>query len=144
MFCLDCDYPLDFLDVNRCPECGREFDLQDPTTFRVRLLNPRMVYRARNHMQAHFLAEVLMREGVLPVIREETPGFSGISDCSIWVAPEDYELAYGIIVESSSVENDAVSDAGWICPSCGELIESQFGVCWNCQTKRVDDSDDED
>ena len=26
MFCLACGYPLDGLDVSRCPECGRPFD----------------------------------------------------------------------------------------------------------------------
>jgi len=32
-FCLGCNYPLDGLDVPRCPECGRVFDLQRPSTY---------------------------------------------------------------------------------------------------------------
>jgi hypothetical protein len=32
--CLGCEYPLLGLDDNRCPECGRGFDLSDPATFR--------------------------------------------------------------------------------------------------------------
>jgi hypothetical protein len=31
--CLGCNYSLRGLAENRCPECGREFNLQDPTTF---------------------------------------------------------------------------------------------------------------
>lgn len=31
--CLDCWYVLEGLDRNRCPECGRPFDLGDPLTF---------------------------------------------------------------------------------------------------------------
>ena len=32
-FCLDCDYPLIGLHRQRCPECGRPFDLDDPVTY---------------------------------------------------------------------------------------------------------------
>jgi hypothetical protein len=31
--CLGCNYPLRDLDTRRCPECGRAFDPDDPTTF---------------------------------------------------------------------------------------------------------------
>lgn len=32
--CLCCGYVLDKLPTSRCPECGRAFDLNDPTSFR--------------------------------------------------------------------------------------------------------------
>ena len=31
--CLDCNYSLRGLAQSRCPECGREFHIQDPTSF---------------------------------------------------------------------------------------------------------------
>ena len=31
--CLDCRYPLKGLLEHRCPECGREFNPDDPSTF---------------------------------------------------------------------------------------------------------------
>jgi hypothetical protein len=31
--CLDCNYSLRGLAESRCPECGREFNIQDPTSF---------------------------------------------------------------------------------------------------------------
>lgn len=31
--CLDCDYVLDHLPESRCPECGREFDPNNPATY---------------------------------------------------------------------------------------------------------------
>ena len=34
MRCLTCDYDLRGLSENRCPECGREFDPADATTFK--------------------------------------------------------------------------------------------------------------
>jgi hypothetical protein len=36
MFCRYCDYILDGLPSNRCPECGRNFDPDDPRTYRLR------------------------------------------------------------------------------------------------------------
>src|SRR5438045_3979320 len=33
MRCLSCKYDLRHLTEHRCPECGREFDPSDPTTF---------------------------------------------------------------------------------------------------------------
>ncbi len=34
-FCLGCDYPLNGLTTNRCPECGRPFDPADPHTINL-------------------------------------------------------------------------------------------------------------
>jgi hypothetical protein len=33
MYCLACVYPLDRLQCNQCPECGRSFDPSDPSTY---------------------------------------------------------------------------------------------------------------
>lgn len=33
MYCRKCRYPLDGLSENRCPECGRAFDPQNPSTW---------------------------------------------------------------------------------------------------------------
>jgi hypothetical protein len=34
-YCLGCSYVIDLLPQNRCPECGRAFDPDDPATFAV-------------------------------------------------------------------------------------------------------------
>lgn len=36
MLCLNCDYDLVAIESCRCPECGREFDPGDPSTFETR------------------------------------------------------------------------------------------------------------
>lgn len=35
MWCLDCDYELINLTETRCPECGREFNANDASTFKT-------------------------------------------------------------------------------------------------------------
>jgi len=37
MYCKKCAYPLVGLDRQRCPECGRPFDPDDPRTYRAKL-----------------------------------------------------------------------------------------------------------
>ncbi|MEY4005934.1 MAG: hypothetical protein RLZZ221_2030 [Verrucomicrobiota bacterium] len=36
ILCLNCDYDLTGVLTGRCPECGREFDPEDPSTFETR------------------------------------------------------------------------------------------------------------
>ncbi len=136
MFCLQCDYPLDRLPSNRCPECGLEFDLEDPETFRVRLPQPLIVYRARNYMEAHYLVDVLTREGILSEVRDEMPGFSGVTSSTIRVAPEDAELAQAILQKTEMPAFDEAAGEAWRCPNCGEEVDGHFDVCWQCQTPR--------
>ncbi len=40
MRCLSCKYDLKHLTVNRCPECGREFDPADARTFDPSTMSP--------------------------------------------------------------------------------------------------------
>jgi hypothetical protein len=40
MRCLDCGYDLHGLSENRCPECGRGFDPDDPATYARRVVSP--------------------------------------------------------------------------------------------------------
>jgi hypothetical protein len=37
MYCKHCSYCIDYLQRNRCPECGREFDPTNPATFTTTL-----------------------------------------------------------------------------------------------------------
>jgi rRNA maturation protein Nop10 len=38
--CVNCDYALEYLSVNRCPECGREFDFTRPETYSPTSIHP--------------------------------------------------------------------------------------------------------
>jgi len=40
-------------------------------------------------------------------------------------------------IEDNIVDEPYESVKPWKCKSCSEVIESQFDVCWNCQTPKV-------
>lgn len=51
----------------------------------------------------------------------------------LWVSDRDVERARNIIeaAERESTESPKV----FICTKCGEEVEAQFAVCWNCGTE---------
>lgn len=60
--CLDCGYDLRGLETARCPECGRDFDPRNPTTFGTRADN---VDHRYVRVAAALLATTLVATGVL-------------------------------------------------------------------------------
>jgi hypothetical protein len=51
---------------------------------------------------------------------------------SVWVRNEDYERAAALIAAK-----DTKTRESWICSSCGEVVEDQFGECWKCGRERA-------
>jgi len=47
----------------------------------------------------------------------------------LWVADEDFDRASRLVEPHASPEE-------WHCPKCREIVEGQFGQCWNCGTPR--------
>jgi len=50
----------------------------------------------------------------------------------LWVADQDFERALMIIEEAQ--RDSPESQEMLICSKCGEEVEGQFAVCWNCGT----------
>jgi len=50
----------------------------------------------------------------------------------LWVADQDFKRAKIIIEEAQ--RDSPESQEMLICSTCGEEIEGQFAVCWNCDT----------
>lgn len=107
------------------------------------------VYSAGDLTEAYFLRDRLEEAGikarvvgdalvtgagVLPVGEETAP--------RIWVFQPDETRARELLAEYEQVhrrphtEEDETPAATWKCPTCGEDVESDFDVCWNCQTPR--------
>ncbi|HZK80873.1 MAG TPA: DUF2007 domain-containing protein [Humisphaera sp.] len=110
------------------------------------------IYTARNDMDAHFLKGLLEQEGINSVIQGEAlEGAWGDMPVSarslpgVWVDEADVAKATPIVDEYQKREDahlkepdtdDETAGPTWKCPKCGEEVEDQFDVCWNCGAER--------
>ena len=97
--------------------------------------------RAPNLITAHHWVNVLVMAGIPCELHNRylsgAMGESPAEQCApeIWLMDErDEALATGILDRArNGPERNAKS---WRCQSCGETLESQFTVCWQCGTSR--------
>jgi len=61
-YCLGCGYSLHGLPINRCPECGREFDPANPRTFSIgqEALRARRVQQSFRSARVFFLVSIVL------------------------------------------------------------------------------------
>lgn len=97
------------------------------------------IYRAAHPAQAHLLKGLLEAEGIEAAVvgeygfnvRGEAPVTTETLPRVCVVNAEDAERARAIAV--SFDHGGPARPAGlWVCPSCGESVEGQFGACWKC------------
>lgn len=51
----------------------------------------------------------------------------------LWVRRDhEYALAKEIVEEATRRDVLAEAAPAWRCPGCGEEVEGQFALCWNC------------
>lgn len=102
------------------------------------------VYSAADLAEAHFLRDMLGDAGIeasvvgdtltnmIPLGEETAP--------RVWVHRRDEDRARAALAgyerKHRAPHPDDAPEAVWICPSCGESVEADFDVCWNCQTPR--------
>lgn len=85
---------------------------------------------------AGLLKELLEREGVVCLIRNEqlfaALGEIPFLECcpELWVVDDEVWPRARLLLDSwlKSEENPV----SWVCSSCGETLEGQFGACWQC------------
>jgi len=101
------------------------------------------IYRAAHPAQAHLLRGLLEAEGIESVVigefgfnvRGEAPVTTETLPRVCVVNPDDAARARAIAV-SFDQGDTAGPAATWVCPSCGERVEEQFGACWKCGAAR--------
>ncbi len=95
------------------------------------------IFSAANPVEAHIVCELLKSHGVLAKVHAEHTfslkgeiPFTQDSDPYVWLE-EDIHLkkAKRLIAEYEQQE----CGPDWLCPQCGENVENQFSVCWNCE-----------
>ncbi|RKT24658.1 putative signal transducing protein [Paraburkholderia sp. RAU2J] len=53
----------------------------------------------------------------------------------LWLVDERDEAMARRLIDAAS-HGPAADSPGWRCRQCGELLEAQFTVCWQCGTAR--------
>ncbi|OZC03302.1 putative signal transducing protein [Rubricoccus marinus] len=97
------------------------------------------VYSHPDPSIAHLVRGALENAGITAIVQGdqlgaamgEVPPIAAWAE--VWVKDGDrLEDARSLVVE---VMADPEVDAQpWTCPSCGEVNDAQFAVCWNCGT----------
>lgn len=98
------------------------------------------VYTAETVVQATHIQNVLEAAGIHSELRNHRLA-GGVGEIpfletwpEVWTAALDADHARELIEEA--LHGDIADLAPWNCPSCGERIEGQFAVCWQCGRER--------
>ncbi len=135
MLCLECGYLLHDASASQCPECGREYDPDEPMSFRRALMDPVRLNVVVTLNGSHVLRGVLEGRGIYAIAEEKAAGVVERDRGEVWVDRKNLKMAQRIVAESP------VSTPGreWQCPDCGEMVEPQFETCWACAPSHRDD-----
>jgi Putative prokaryotic signal transducing protein len=104
------------------------------------------IYTAADEREAHFLSNLLADAGIEARVVGDTisslqfpPGEKTAP--SIWVKHADEVESRRLITEWETIRARPHSDdeprPAWKCSACGELVDEDFELCWNCQNPRT-------
>ncbi len=97
------------------------------------------IYVGREAMDAHHIRAILEDRGIAATVMGESlrlawpqipPTLN--TQPAVWVNDTDVKRALDVIREGEIAEATPTQD--WVCPKCGETVEPQFCLCWNCGT----------
>jgi hypothetical protein len=102
----------------------------------------RRLYQAKDRIEAQMLRDFLADQGIeTTLLGDYLAGAAGELPANIfpevWVV-QDQDLAAAAQLLQSWRKGPPESAGGstWTCANCGEVLESQFQVCWRCATPR--------
>ena len=99
------------------------------------------VYSAAHLYEAHFIKSALEDAGIEARV-VESPLLTALGELPasaiaprVWVRTEAFDQARKIVLDYEAHRRAPKTSASeWKCSSCGELNDSSFDICWNCQT----------
>lgn len=97
------------------------------------------VFTSSDSAEVGLLKNVLLKAGIRCVeVNEQVAQVfpSHPFQAELWVENEgDYPAAMALLHEWQAPATPG--GEAWLCPRCGEKLESQFNKCWHCGTHRV-------
>lgn len=99
------------------------------------------VYLAADDSEAYFVKNLLEDAGIKAQVVNDMlvlpPGET--MSPRVWVSHADEARAREIILKWEDERDEQHTEpekAPWKCPACGEDVEADFEVCWNCERPR--------
>lgn len=96
------------------------------------------IYSSDNRVLLYLLQSKLEEKKIKTLIKNEDlsgPAAGQIPPIMVipelWIMEDKYYKEAIQIIEQELLREGA-SKSNWKCPECGEVIEGQFEVCWNC------------
>lgn len=94
------------------------------------------IYSTQNRVMLYLLQSKLSVSGINCMIRNEEPPAAGeippmLAWPELWVL-DDGQYATALQIIQEELTHHSESKKKWLCPQCGEKLEGQFDVCWNC------------
>ena len=109
------------------------------------------VYEAGSTGEAYLIRDMLIDNEVHAVVSGEYSEAAPIAPITdgpqVQVRAADRQRALELV---EAYERDTIHDdpdeeppagAPWTCPKCGEPVDANFEVCWNCEAPRPSDPD---
>lgn len=97
------------------------------------------IFSYRDRLQAGLLKEILAHEGLECTLRNDqlssAMGEIPFTECypELWLV-DDEAFPRAQMFLNAWLRDDISNVDPWICPTCGECCEGQFGACWACGT----------
>ena len=95
----------------------------------------KLLYTSTNALMVNHLRNLLEGELITCQLKNEFL-YSGAGEIppteiwpELWVDEDDFEKAKTLLDEARADKSDLPQ---WQCRKCGEWVEGQFAVCWNC------------
>lgn len=141
--CLDCHYELTGLMTHRCPECGRNFTMDEhiPTgDWPTVMVDGEAVYVSDPVLEILRAAQIPN----LPVKQNSMTTYAVSRELSgvarLGVLRESYWDAVHLLTRFARGEPldlpPPCSDVNWSCKACGESNPGNFELCWQCNADR--------
>ncbi|NOT28326.1 MAG: DUF2007 domain-containing protein [Acidobacteria bacterium] len=101
------------------------------------------VFVAQHPTEAHLVQGLLEANGIAAEVHGESLfGARGEAPVtpdtlpSVWVLDDDQASSARAVLAAYESREDTSHGVAWVCPACGEQIESQFTECWKCGADR--------
>ncbi len=138
--CRTCGYPLAGLTRPRCPECGRDFDVDDHIPdgdYPIVILNGAEVVLSPEAADLLRVYRIPYMQSTGPLERAYGMTQALYDHCKLAVPRGRYFEAIDLLRRASLGEPlpappDLTTGPDWHCESCGEENPGNFAECWNC------------